>query len=62
VSAGDTALAWMPPPASFACVPDATVIPGVRQVSKTRLHEPIEQLAAHQLAGIGEALTLYLND
>jgi mRNA-degrading endonuclease toxin of MazEF toxin-antitoxin module len=38
------------------------VIPGIRQVSKARLHEPIGQIPADILAGIGEALTLYLGD
>jgi mRNA-degrading endonuclease toxin of MazEF toxin-antitoxin module len=38
------------------------VIPGIRQVSKARLHEPIGQLPANIMASIGEALTLYLGD
>jgi mRNA interferase MazF len=42
--------------ASFA------VIPGIRQVSKTRLRDAIGQMPAETMARIGEALGLYLGD
>ncbi len=42
--------------ASFA------VVPGVRQVSKARLHELIGPLAAEALDRVREALGLYLGD
>lgn len=38
------------------------VLPGIRQVSKARLHEPIAPVSAQLLARIDEALALYLND
>jgi mRNA-degrading endonuclease toxin of MazEF toxin-antitoxin module len=38
------------------------VLPGIRQVSKARLHEPIGPVAAQHLARIDDALALYLND
>lgn len=38
------------------------VIPGIRQVSKARLHQPIGQVPADVMAGIGEALALYLGE
>ncbi len=38
------------------------VIPGIRQVSKARLHELIGQTPAAALARIGQALSLYLGD
>jgi len=38
------------------------VIPGVGQVSKSRLHERIGQAAAAVLAEVSEALALYLGD
>jgi mRNA-degrading endonuclease toxin of MazEF toxin-antitoxin module len=40
--------------ASFA------VIPGIRQVSKARLHELIGQSSAQAMARVNEALSLYL--
>jgi mRNA-degrading endonuclease toxin of MazEF toxin-antitoxin module len=36
------------------------VIPGIRQISKTRLHKSIGQASEAVMARIGEALTLYL--
>lgn len=42
--------------ASFA------VVPGVRQVSKVRLHEPIGRLSDDALGRVREALRLYLGD
>jgi len=38
------------------------VIPGIRQVSKTRLHELAAQLPASAMARIDEALALYLGE
>ena len=38
------------------------VIPGVRQVGKSRLQEPIGQAPALVMAQISEALALYLGD
>ena len=38
------------------------VIPGIRQVSKTRLHELIAQTAPMVMARVDEALALYLGD
>lgn len=38
------------------------VIPGVRQVSKARLHEVIGRVPRDIMERLGEALTLYLND
>jgi len=38
------------------------VIPGIRQVSKTRLHELIAQTAPTVMARVDEALALYLGD
>jgi mRNA interferase MazF len=38
------------------------VIPGIRQVSKTRLHERIGQATDSFLARIDEALAIYLSD
>jgi mRNA-degrading endonuclease toxin of MazEF toxin-antitoxin module len=38
------------------------VIPGIRQVSKARLHDPIGHIPAPLLASIENALGLYLND
>jgi len=38
------------------------VVPGVRQVSKARLHEVIGQVSVQQLDRLGEALALYLTD
>lgn len=42
--------------ASFA------VIPGIRQVSKARLHELIGQASVEGMARLNEALALYLGD
>ena len=36
------------------------VVPGIRQVSKARLHERIGDLAPDELARVDEALTVYL--
>jgi len=41
--------------ASFA------IVPGIRQVSKTRLHELIGQAAAAEIARVTEAIALYLS-
>jgi len=38
------------------------VIPGIRQVSKSRLQEPIGAVAAATMARIGDALALYLGE
>ena len=38
------------------------VIPGIRQVSKARLHEAIAQAPAALMDRVGMALTLYLGD
>jgi mRNA-degrading endonuclease toxin of MazEF toxin-antitoxin module len=38
------------------------VIPGIRQVSKSRLEEFIGQTAGEAMARIGDALALYLGD
>lgn len=38
------------------------VIPGIRQISKTRLTEPIEVLDVDDIKKIDEALELYLRD
>lgn len=38
------------------------VIPGIRQVSKARLHEVIAQAPAALMDRVGEALALYLGD
>jgi mRNA interferase MazF len=38
------------------------VIPGIRQVSKARLHELIGQLSAQVMARVNEAIALYLGD
>jgi mRNA interferase MazF len=38
------------------------VIPGIRQVSKTRLHQLIAQTSAALMARIDEALAIYLGD
>jgi mRNA-degrading endonuclease toxin of MazEF toxin-antitoxin module len=42
--------------ASFA------VVPGIRQVSKARLHELIGQSSAQVMARLGDAIALYLGD
>jgi mRNA interferase MazF len=42
--------------ASFA------VVPGIRQVSKTRLHELVAYVSATTMDRLGEALALYLGD
>ena len=42
--------------ASFA------IIPGIRQISKARLHELIGQTATAAMARVNEAVALYLND
>ena len=42
--------------ASFA------VIPGIRQVSKARLHELIGEASAQMMARVSEAIALYLSD
>jgi mRNA interferase MazF len=42
--------------------PSFAVIPGIRQVSKARLHEPLGQLPQEQLARLSVALTAYLTD
>lgn len=42
--------------------PSYAVLPGIRQVSKTRLHEPIGPVLAQILARIDDALDFYLND
>jgi mRNA-degrading endonuclease toxin of MazEF toxin-antitoxin module len=38
------------------------VIPGIRQVSKTRLHEPVAQVPGSTMSRIDEALAIYLGD
>lgn len=38
------------------------VIPGLRQVNKTRLHDRIESLSDESLARIDEAVSMYLSD
>jgi mRNA interferase MazF len=38
------------------------VVPGIRQVSKTRLHELIGQVSPPVLVRLGQALALYLGD
>ena len=38
------------------------VIPGIRQVSKTRLHQLIAQMPAALMARVDEALAIYLGD
>lgn len=38
------------------------VIPGIRQVSKARLHELIGQVPAPVMARVNEAIALYLGD
>lgn len=38
------------------------VIPGIRQVSKWRLQDPIGQAPAEVMARIGDALAVYLSD
>jgi len=42
--------------------PSFAVIPGVRQVSKSRLHQAIGHAPASLMLRVGEALTLYLGD
>jgi mRNA interferase MazF len=38
------------------------IIPGIRQVSRARLHEPIGQLRAQVMVRVNEAIALYLGD
>ena len=38
------------------------VLPGIRQVSKARLHEPIGPVSAQLLVRVDDALALYLSD
>ena len=38
------------------------VIPGIRQVSKARLQEPLGYLSPALMAGLGNALALYLGE
>ena len=38
------------------------VIPGIRQVSKARLREPIGQASPGRMSRLGEALALYLGE
>ena len=40
--------------------PSFAVIPGIRQVSKTRLHELVGQAREDAMARLNEAITLYL--
>ena len=42
--------------------PSFIVVPGIRQVSRTRLHELIGQLPASAMARLGDALALYLGE
>ena len=42
--------------------PSFLVIPGIRQVSKARLHELIGQARAETTDRVGDALALYLGD
>lgn len=42
--------------------PSFAVIPGIRQISKARLHEPIGQAPSSVMQRISEALALYLSD
>jgi len=38
------------------------IVPGIRQVSRNRLHEPIGRLSERLLTGLMDALVLYLSD